>query len=116
MRASGNNKVLRADKEPLVSFVRTRLPVSLHQQLTEDARIRGLTTAKLMRAILETRYRNLPMPRVKAAGASYAVARELNRIGINLNQLIHLAHVTRVVPLPEVQRALARISAVIERL
>lgn len=116
MPAAGYRKGVSDRKVPLIAYARTRLPMSLHQQLANDAVRRGLTVAKLMRAIIEHHYRGRDVPRVKATGQAYALTRELNRLGVNLNQLTHLANATRLVPVPELHRLLARIEAVIGRI
>lgn len=116
MPALGYRKGVDDTAAPLGHYARARLPVSLHRQLLDDATQRRLTVSKLLRAILEAHYRDRPMPRVKANGATYAVARELNRIGVNLNQLTHVANATRLVPVPEINDLLAQIRATIGKL
>ncbi len=116
MPALGYRKGVSDAKVPLAFFTRTRLPASLHQQLLADARLRRMTVSKLLRALIEHHYRDRPMPRAKANAAALAATRELNRIGINLNQLTHLANATRLVPVPEIHRLLARIEATISKL
>lgn len=116
MPALGYRKGVSDNALPLPTYARTRLPVSLHRQLVDDAGERGQTVAKLLRAIIEHHYRHRPLPRVKSTGPSFAVARELNRIGVNLNQLTHFANATHQVPVGEIRRVLARLEAVIEGL
>ena len=116
MPAKGYRKGVTDNAVPLAVFARTRLPAGLHRQLVEDAGRRHMTVSKLVRAILEHHYRNRPIPRVSAAGPAFAATRELNRIGVNLNQLTHLANATRLVPVPEIHQLLARIEATIARL
>lgn len=95
---------------------RTRLPDALHDRILEDARRRRLTVSKLIRSVLDQHYRARPMPRTKANGPSYAVVHELNRIGVNLNQLTHLANATRLINGQRLDELLARLETAIERL
>ena len=116
MPARGYRKGVSDNGIPVPTFARTRLPADLHRRMLEDATLRRLTVSKLVRAILEAHYRNRPVPRVKATGPSYAVARELNRIGVNLNQLAHLANATRQMAEAEIRDVLRRVTAVLEKL
>lgn len=116
MPAYGYRKGVSDDREPLPVSARTRLPLRLHHVLREDARQRCLTVSRLMRAILEQHYGNRPLPRPRSSAPAYAIARELNRIGVNLNQLTHTAHIARLVPKERMLGVLSQIEAAIERL
>jgi len=72
--------------------------------------------SKLLRIILDQYYCLAPMPKASAVGASYAVARELNSIGVNLNQLVHLANAARLVPVVRLEELIDRIEAKLEAL
>jgi hypothetical protein len=116
MPAKGYRKGVSDALVPLAVVTRTRLPVSLHGELVTDAKRRRLTVAKLLRAIVEHHYRNRVIPRVRSTGPAFEATRELNRLGVNLNQLTHLAHTVRAVPVPELQNLIARIEATLHRL
>lgn len=116
MPTKGYRKGVNNDAVPLTILARTRLPQHLHDQITADAARRRLTRATLMRAIVAQHYERQPLPRVKSHGPSDAAARELNRIGVNLNQLTHLANATRLVPVVEINQLLQRIEATLTKL
>ncbi len=116
MPTKGHRKGIDNDAIPLTVLARTRLPQRLHDQIAADAARRRLTRSKLMRAIVAEYYDRQPVPRVKSHGPSDAVARELNRIGVNLNQLMHLANATRLVPVVEINQLLQRIEATLTKL
>jgi hypothetical protein len=116
MPAKGYRKGVHDSRVPAPKTARTRLSDGLHALLITDAARRRLTLSKLISAVLEHHYRNRPMPRVKAAAASGAVIHELNRIGVNLNQLTHLANASRQISKERLDEVLTRIETTIERL
>ena len=116
MPRKGYRKGIDDRKEPVTLFARTRLPVRLHQRIVEDAVRRHTTHSKLLRAIINHHYRGVAMPKVRAVGPSYAVARELNRIGVNLNQIAHLGNATRLVPVDRLHELLDQIEVTLEKL
>ncbi len=101
---------------PLTRYARTRLDDDLHAQLTEDAAQRRLTVSKLIRALVEHHYRGRALPKLPATGPSYAVARELNRIGVNLNQIVHLANATNRIDLGAVDALRRKLITILETL
>lgn len=101
---------------PLNRYARTRLPEDLHQVLLFEADLRRVTVSKLIRAILADRYRGTPMPRAHAGGPAEAVARELNRIGVNLNQIAHVANATRSIDRIAFDEITQRLKATLEKL
>ena len=115
MPRKGYRKGIDDRKEPATRFARTRLPDRLYALFVEDAGRRRLTQSKLLRAIVDRHYRGTTMPRVKATGASYAVARELNRIGININQIAHLGNAVRAVPVERLHTLIDQLEATLER-
>jgi len=112
----GYRKGVHDHREPVTHYARTRLPTRLYRLVVEDASRRRLTHSRLLRALLDQYYRLAPMPKASAVGASYAVARELNRIGVNLNQLVHLANAARLVPVVRLEELIDRIEAKLEAL
>ena len=116
MPARGYRKGVSDHQAPVPMFARTRLPADLHHRVVEDARARRLTVSKLLRALVEAHYRNRPVPRVRSTGPSYAVARELNRIGVNLNQLTHVANATRQMAETEIRDVLRRVTVILQKL
>ncbi len=115
MPRKGYRKGIDDRKEPVTRFARTRLPDRLHALVAEDAGRRRLTQSKLLRSILERHYHGASMPRVKAVGASYAIARELNRIGVNLNQIAHLGNAVRLIPVQRLHELLDRLEVTLEK-
>ena len=115
MPPKGYRKGIDDRKEPVPRYARTRLPDRLYALFVQDAGRRRLTHSKLLRAIVERHYRGVAMPRVKAMGASYAVARELNSIGVNINQIAHLGNSIRDVPVRRLLTVLDQLEAVLER-
>ena len=101
---------------PLTHYARTRLEARLHALLLEDAARRQLTVSKLIRAILAAHYHGQPVIKAPPTGPSYAVARELNRIGVNLNQLTHLANAVHILDRQALAEVSARLVRILERL
>lgn len=101
---------------PLTRYARTRLPEDLHGVLLFEADLRHVTVSKLIRAILADRYRGTPMPKARLGQPSEAVARELNRIGVNLNQLAHVANATRSIDRVAFDELRQRLTAALEKL
>lgn len=116
MPRKGYRKGRDDDRTPVPRFVRTRLPEALHARLLEEARERNLTHSALVRAIVAHYFDRRPVPKPRAVGATYAVARELNRIGVNLNQIAHLANATRIVREADLHRLVADLRAKLEML
>ncbi|MEZ5776633.1 MAG: plasmid mobilization relaxosome protein MobC [Hyphomicrobiaceae bacterium] len=97
-------------------YARTRLPEDLHGVLLFEADLRRMTVSRLIRAILADRYRGTPMPRTRLGGPAEAVARELNRIGVNLNQLAHVANATHSIDRIAFDDLAKKLIAALERL
>lgn len=100
----------------LTRYARTRVESELHALLLEDAARRRLTVSKLIRAILTAHYQGTRVVKAPPTGPSYAVARELNRIGVNLNQLTHLAHAVNAIDRTSLAEVSARLVRILERL
>jgi hypothetical protein len=116
MPRKGYRKGRDDNRMPVTRFVRTRLPEGLYSALVAEAGERGLTHAALVRAIVAYYFERRPIPKPRAVGATHAVARELNRIGVNLNQMAHLANATRLIPVIELRRLLAELHTKLEKL
>lgn len=100
----------------LSRYARTRLPERLHTQLSLDAARRQMTISRLMRLIIDAHYSGRPLPREPQNGPSYAVARELNRIGVNLNQLARHANAYQALPALELRPLIQRLETALRRL
>ena len=75
-----------------------------------------MTVSKLVRAILAAHLAS-QRPRLRQAAPNAALIREINRIGVNINQLARAANTPRLtVPEAELRRALLELSAAITRL
>lgn len=116
MPARGYRKGLSDSKEPLPHFVRTRLSDREFDALAIDASSRGLTHARLTRAVLSAYLANqraaLPHSRATAD-----LVRQFARIGNNLNQLARQANNGLVaVSADEITRCLSTINTLVQRL
>ena len=117
MPRRGYRKGISDARVPLGRRVHTRLPETVHQALLTDAACRTTDASKILRQLAVAHYtgRRLELP--QARGANAAVLRELARLGNNLNQLTHNAHLGRLHLLEaEARQCLARINDTARRL
>lgn len=104
-------------KTPLTRQVYTRVSQSTCASLRREAIGRRLTVSALMREVLQAHISKRPSNLPRFRGLNDAALRELSRIGNNLNQLAHEAHLMRL-PLLETdtRAALEELLAVARRL
>jgi hypothetical protein len=117
MPTRGYRKGVSDDKEPVPRSVRTHITEQEFDQLTAAADSRSITLSKLLRSLITafTRGERLALP--QGRGPTSAALRDLCRIGNNLNQLAHQAHMMRLHLLEvETRATLAAVLKAVDRL
>ena len=117
MPSRGYRKGLSDTKVWLGRRLHTRLPDDIHAALTADAASRSTDAAKILRQLVVAHYtgQRLELPHARAEPS--ALLRELCRIGNNLNQIAHRAHLGRLHLLDADARAcIAAVNDLVRRL
>lgn len=96
MPRRGYRKGISDDKTPLGKRIHTRLPDSIHKALMEDAASRSTDACKLLRRLTTAHYTGRRPELPHARGINAGAVRELGRLGNNLNQIAHQAHLMRL--------------------
>jgi hypothetical protein len=92
----------RSDGDKLTHVARTRLTAAQFETLAERSQACGLPVAALIRKLIQGLN---PVPRRPIVRAAIVA---VNRVGNNLNQLVHLAH-TGIVLAPDLVRVLGEV-------
>lgn len=112
MPRRGYRKGLSDTKTPLGRRIHTRLAEPIHQALMADAANRSTDAAKILRALATAHYKGQRLELPQSRGPSSAALRELARVGNNLNQIAHRAHLMQLHLLEvEARRCIAAINA-----
>lgn len=116
MPTRGYRKGISDDHEPLPRQLYTRVTAATFHVLHTEADQRSMTLSRLVRALLEAhvRRRRVELPHARTNAEAL---RELCRIGNNLNQLAHEAHLMRLHLLEaEVRECLGELMTIARRL
>ena len=117
MPTRGYRKGVSDAKTPVPKRIHTRLPQDVYACMQSDCESRSLTACAAMRAIVSAHYRNTRAELPHARGPSSGAIRELCRIGNNLNQIAHQAHLMNLhLIADEARAAIAAINAAVRRL
>jgi hypothetical protein len=96
MPPRGYRKGTSDTKVPRPHVVKSRISDSIYAGLHAESDDRSVTLSSLIDAVLtaHTMKQRVELPR--RSGMTSAALRELNRIGNNLNQLVHQSHMMRL--------------------
>lgn len=96
MPTRGYRKGISDDKTAAPRRLHTRLPNAIHAALMADATARSMPASRLIRSLVAAHYQERRPDLPQSRGPGQAALRELCRIGNNLNQIAHQAHLMRL--------------------
>lgn len=117
MPSRGYRKGISDAKVASPCYARTRLSIDQLAALDAEATARGVTISNLLRALVAAHLTGQPVELSHRRGISSELIREFARLGNNLNQVAHMAHLMRLPQLEVEARAVVeRLNATLDRL
>ncbi len=96
MPSRGYRKGISDTKQPRPHVLKSRASVATYQALHAECEARSLTLSALIAALLEAHAKRTRVELPHPKGLTAEAIRELARIGNNLNQVAHQAHLVRL--------------------
>ena len=117
MPRRGYKKGISDTKQPVEAWARARMTVEERIALRQDAKGRGLTVSKLLRALVTAHVKKTRLEVPRANGPSRQLIKEMARIGNNLNQLTRQANTGMVmVNAKELRPVLEAVTAALKKI
>lgn len=117
MPTRGYRKGVSDTKVAAPRRIHTRLSSTVHAALVADSASRNLPASDIIRRILTAHYNKVRLELPQPRGNISALLRELARLGNNVNQIAHNAHLGRLhLLVAETRACLAEINAAARRI
>lgn len=111
IQKSGGGRPSKSEKEALTSRIAFRVTVDERQQIEAAAAAAGLSVSDYARALITT----ARPPRQRRGQIEAAALSELNRAGVNLNQIARALNRGGSLP-PDLGETLAQVQAAVDKL
>ena len=116
MPTRGYRKGISDNRQPHPHVMKTRTTPATYHALRAEAQLRGVTLSALLSAILDAHIKDMRLEAPHARSTDAALIHQPGRIGNNLNQIAHQAHLMQLHLLQTETRAtLVAVNAAIER-